>query len=302
VIMGQTSVLPTQPMGKKVNKRLLVCCAVASLIVLCLHPGPGLAQGTPIPAKHHPWGCFRPGAWKLVRELTETLDEHGLVKGTSTTETKTTLMSVDSDGVTLGVEVVVEVAGKRVESAAEIVRQGFHGEPICDDLKVGQQKDGEVTIEGRTIPCKIIQLECPGPTGKTVADVYYTPDVPPYVLKRTSTTSSQASNSEVDNRSFEVVSLDMPCKVMAEIANSADVKEVRKYPKGTITTRAITSTAVPGGIISHRSKEVDNSGRVVRRSILELVGYGLVADQDDDLLRGLRRSRFRKSGNRYVPW
>ena len=78
--------------------------------------------------KLHPWGCCQPGTWKLVRVVTETLDEGGRVIGSSTTETKTTLVAADRDGITLEIQASMEVAGKRFQAEPQTVKQGFHGE------------------------------------------------------------------------------------------------------------------------------------------------------------------------------
>jgi ribosomal protein L36 len=213
------------------------------------------------------------------------------------------LLSVDKDSITLNVEVIVEVASKQFRSEPQIIKQGFHGEIICEDMKIKEPKAGQVTIEGQKIPCKILQLECPGPTNKTVTNVYYSPKVAPYVLKRESVTSDREGKNVLSTTTSEVVALDMPCKVGAEIKSSAVVWVVCKHPKGTITTQAITSTAVPGGIVSHWSKELGKNCRVVRRSTQELVEYGLVADeQRTGLFGGKRRSRLRKPSIRNFPW
>ena len=71
------------------------------------------AEPSGISAKLHPWGLFNPGAWKTVRVVTEALNEQGQVVSTSTTDTKTILVDLDNDGVTLEIQACIEVAGKR---------------------------------------------------------------------------------------------------------------------------------------------------------------------------------------------
>ena len=113
------------------NVRFLFSLTLAWSLIVGPCSFTALAQKTGIPAEHHSWGRFKPGAWKLVRVLTEALDENGLVTSTSSTKTKTTLISVDKDGVTLEVKVEVETSGTQFESQPEIRRLGFHGE-ICE--------------------------------------------------------------------------------------------------------------------------------------------------------------------------
>ena len=96
----------------------------------------GMAQELGVTAKFHPWGQFDPGTWKMVRVVTETLNEQGQVVSTSTTDTKTTLVDIDNAGVTLEIQACMEVAGKRFEAEPQFVKQGFHGELAVPNLKL----------------------------------------------------------------------------------------------------------------------------------------------------------------------
>jgi len=251
----------------------------------------GWAQGATVVApEHHPWARFRPGAWKLVRVVTETLDEQGRVSSTSITETKTTLLKVEQDGAVLEVRVTVEVAGKRFEVEPQVIKQGFHGELVCPELKVKETTPGQVTVEGRKIPCQIVAIECSSASSKTATNVYYSKSVPPFVLKRESVTAGLDGSDVQNETAAETMALDMPFRVMSETYATALTRTVQKLPKGTTTTWANTTTDVPGGVISHSSKEVDADGRLVRRSTLELVDYGLEPQERRPGLFGRIRS------------
>ena len=107
--------------------------AVGSLTAV---PRAGRCEDVGVGKAHHPWGQFKPGAWKVVRVVAESLDEKGVVTSTSSTETKTTLLKVEKDGITLGIEVEVEVAGKIFRPEPRTVKQSFYGEMVCLDLKI----------------------------------------------------------------------------------------------------------------------------------------------------------------------
>jgi len=261
-------------------------------LVAALSVGVTAAPAQEISAQEHPWGRFQPGAWKVVSVVTETLDENGLVASTSLTETTTTLKEISEDGVTLEVKVAVEVAGKPFEAEPQTVKQGFHGGLLTSELNVTPAEDSQVTIEERTVPCKVLRLEFSGSTNKTTTTVYYSTTTPPYVLRRDCITTDAEGENTLSESSIQVVALDMPCKVLAEIKPAALVKSTHKHAKGTITTWAYTSTDVPGGVISYSSKEVDPNGRVVRRSTLRLVGYDLEPNTERVGLLG-RRGFFR---------
>jgi len=149
------------------------------VLSLGLAPAASLAQPDGLTRKHHPWGQCAPGAWKVVRVVTEDLDERGGVCHKSTTETKTTLMEISAEGVTLEVQPILELAGRKFGSPPQLIKQGFHGEAANDKLKLTDRGPAEVTIEEHKIPCRIAQTELVGPTGKTTTSIYYSDRVAP---------------------------------------------------------------------------------------------------------------------------
>ena len=242
---------------------------------------PGACPGQDAPSaaqRRHPWGGFTPGAWKLVRVVTETVGEQGAAQSTSTIETKTTLEALDKDGVSLLIQAVVEMAGKRLEAEPRCVRQGFHGQRAGAGAKVKDLGTAELTIEGRKIPCRVEQLEETSAAAKTITKIYFSDAVAPYVLKRQSVTTDLEGKTTLNETTVSVVTLDLPWSVLAEIKSTALVHAVHKHAKGRTETWAITSFDVPGGVIHHASKEFDENGRLVRRSTLALVDYGREPD------------------------
>lgn len=286
--------------------RLPLPCTLILLVTVGLCPAVTAAQpsAVSIAPAHHPWGRFEPGAWKLVCVVTETLDEKGLVKERSTTETKTTLMNIEEDGVTLELDVIHEVAGKRIRET-QTIKQGFHGELICRNLKVKPARAGQVVIEGLKIPCKVLQLECSAPTSKTVTDVYYAPTRPPYVLRRHGLTSDVEGENTLSETAVNVVCLDWRRTKLPGLNSAVLVEAVNKHSKGTIVTWTCTSPKVPGGVISYDSRELDKLSRVVRRSTLELINYDSEPERERIGLFGRRRAgriRKLKPPSRYPPW
>ena len=282
--------------------RPLVSCILAISISVGLCPGIGLGQVTGISPEHHPWGSFDPEAWKLVRVITETLDDKGLVTSTSITETRTTLLQAEDDGVTLRIVACMEVAGKQLQAEPQTVKQGLHGEVVGQDLKIDDLGTAQVIVEGHKIPARVLQLESSGASSKTITKVYYSPTVTPHVLKRESATYDPTGENTLSETSVGVVAREMPYRVLAEVKSTSFIKAVQKHSKGTIITWAKTSTEVPGGIIAHSSKELDKTGRVIRRSTLELIDYGLEPAPERTGIFGRRRQPPRlRPPTRYVP-
>jgi hypothetical protein len=254
-----------------------------------------------VPPRLHPWGRFERGAWKLVQVITETLDGQGEVVSTSTTDTKTTLTDIDQDGVTLEIQTCMEVAGKRFQAEPQTVRQGFHGEVLDPNLKVKDPVNGEVLIEGEKVACQVRQLELVDANGKTDIRLYYVTTKPPYVLRRQSV-ARDPNGEKLSETSVEAIALDMLVKVQGEIYRGSYVRTVHQNAKGTATTLAVVVSEVPGGVVRHSSKEVDASGRLVRRSTLELLDYNVNPEEDrSGLFNRKRPNRRAKSPPRYGP-
>ncbi len=116
--------------------------------------------------------------------------------------------------------------------------------------------------------------------------------MPPYVLKREGVTTSADGKTVRSETAVEVVALDMPVRVRGETRSGSYVKTVHRNLKGTVTTLAVLLSDVPGGVVSHSSKEVDKSGRLIRRSTLELLDCGTEPDRSAPIRkRPPRRSK-----------
>ena len=272
-----------------------LACILTPLLLATLAASDGAGQDVGISARHNSWARFQNGAWKLVRVSTATLDESGRVMSTSVTETKTSLTRVEADGVVLEVEVGVEIAGKQFDGLPQCVKQGFHGELAGGEVKSQPSAAAEVTIEDRKFPCRSQQIEISGASGRTAVTLCYSDSLAPFILRRESKTTD-TTNSIVSETLSEVVALDMPQQVISEIKNVACIKTVQKTPKGTVTTLAMSSPDVPGGVVSQKSKELDASGRLVRRSTLELISFGTRPEKERIGLFGRKRTvRVRKT-------
>jgi hypothetical protein len=249
-----------------------------------------LADDATAQRQSHPWGVFDLGAWKVVRIQTESFDEKGKVSAINVSDTKTSLLDDDDDNLSLEVRACVEVGGRRFDSEPQTIKQNLFGE--TSNAKIKDPVAGEVTIEDRKIPCQIREIESSDANGRTVTKVFYSTSVAPYLLKRESVTTDLERKNTLSETHVAVQSLDMPYKILGCLRTASYVKTVQKTPKGTVVTLAVTCPEVPGGIVSHSSKELDTSGRLVRRSVLELVDYSAEPEKE-------RSGIFRKRPNRY---
>jgi len=259
--------------------RLIRQPTIASLACVCTVLSAAQAadaQQLLIPREHHPWGAFNPGSWIQVRKLTEEFDERGQLKSVSTTETKTTLIEVSERGYTLQLEVTVEVAGKRIVAQPRTVYFGLYGETIGQRVVIKLIGNGELLVGEKKVQCKIFESVIQGADEKILSKIYYCDSTAPFVLKRDAKSMDLEGKTVHLSTQVDAIAVEMPHRVVAEIKTAAHVRTVKKHAKGSTYTLEIHCDDVPGGIVSHASKELDDSGRLVRRSTLDLLDYGAV--------------------------
>lgn len=244
--------------------------------------GPGRPLGADdLPREIHPWGRFEAGAWKVVRATSESVGGGGEIL---TTDTRTTLEGVDDKGVTLRVEVMVEVAGKRFRAEPQAIRLGFFGEPLGDKTRVVDLGEQKLTVQGREFACRVAEVQVQNAAAHLHSKIFYLADGTATVLRRESA-KTDLEGRVLEELTAETVSLDIPCKVGSAMFSGCQIRTLQKFPGGTSTTLAVFVREIPGGIVCQTTKEFDEAGRLVRRTSLELLDYAL---------RGpLRRS---------VPW
>jgi hypothetical protein len=247
----------------------------AAVLALALPTRPALAREGGLPREHHPWGRFAPGSWKLVRVVTETLDPKGEVTTTSTTETRTTLEGRSDSTVKLLINTSVEVTGKKVDATPQTIVLGFHGEPADQPVTVKDLGPDKVTIEGREIACRVQQVETTADGARTTAKTWYSDSVAPYMLRRESVSTEAETGKPLSETKVKIVDLDAQCTVLSVKRRAVKLEVTNKHAKGHTVTQVWSSMDVPGGVIAHTSDEFDATGKLVRRSRLELVDFGV---------------------------
>lgn len=254
--------------------------------------------------EYHPWALFEVGSWKKVRVVTETIGADGKVESVSTTDTRTTLTAFDDTSYSLKVDATVEVAGRRFQTEPKVVKQGFYGEQPgqASDLKV--VGSGEVIVCGRRFPTQLQEVTVNSKDGNRITLMHFSKDTAPYVLKRETRAAAEASGgpSAVES-SVEVLAIDMPYKVLTEIKPVAFVRTIQMQKNAVaISTIEVQCVDVPGAVVSHSSQEFDATGRLVRRSTLELVDFeiarpvqtSVIPKKDEPRRRFFRHSRNRR--------
>ena len=264
------------------------CMAVLGLVSL---GPPAQAEEHQLLQQTHAWGRFGKGSWREVRILTENFDEQGALTNSSTTDNKTTIEDVTPERVTLRIEVTVEIAGQKFPSQPQIIKQGYAGENVGQSVSIKPLSHEVLVVDDREIRCETQQIEIVGGASKEVSIISYSPRLTPAILKRKSILSDVASARTTQESVSEVYALDRRLNVLGENKTGFRVRLVQKNDRGTTTTRSVHVLDVPGEVVSHTSEKLDPKGRLVRRSTLELVAYGV---EGDDSVRDGSRGRMRR--------
>jgi len=250
---------------------LTVCLALACATVSCAQTSSSVIAPT-----NSAWGLFEPGAWSRVRIVIETLAPDGTVADMSTTVQTTTLVNVGLESVELKVDATVDVGGKQFEAPSQTVRQLFGGQTIAANAQVASKSlgDGNVTIEGKTIACQIEQSEVTEKASKTLAKTYYAASTFPHVLRVETTTNDQ--DETISQSLGEIIALDMPYRTATGATRNVAVWQegIRKSKGAVERSISLRGDEIPGGVVARWSKELDDEGRLVRRSMLELIDFG----------------------------
>ncbi len=271
-------------LASRIVRRSLVF--IGGALVLCLPgkaPSDTASQQSLSARDMNVWGRFGVGSWKQVRIVTETLNAKGQVVDTTTTETKTTLVRADLHRLALRIEVNVDTAGKRFEGQPQTVECGYYGEAANDSGEVRQVGTDRLVIDGRVVPCQVCQLVSNAGQQRQVTRLYLSDDVEPYVLKRETTVyKDDGKTPAAPQTTAEVIGLDLPYHILHGMKPVAFERTIQQTPKGANVSLDVTSVDVPGGIVARASNELDEKGHVVRRSMMELIDYQVVGDDNDD--------------------
>jgi hypothetical protein len=246
---------------------------VMALGVILAGAWPAAAQQMEFPPEQHAWGKFPVGAWKYVRTTAETLNDKGHVTNVAITDTRTTLTAADDTSYTLRSEVTLDVLGRRIATTPHVAKYGYYGETLGQTISVKRVGDATLTIDGRTVPCELRQVSMNGDSGKLVSTLHYAHETAPFVLRRESSVDGAADDKR-NTTLVEVIALNLPYRVLGETRPVSYIKTTQNLPQGKKVTVEFHSADVPGGVVSHSANETDATGRVVRRSTLELLGFG----------------------------
>ena len=252
---------------------LAACGGLIVGFALAIAPSASAVEAA-IPAEHHAWGRFEPGAYSLVQTTIESVDAAGETENHAVVTTRTTLKQLDDDGVVLHIDANREIAGKRVHFDPRTIKQHFNGLVAGQDAVTTDGGTETVLLEGTNYLCQVQDIRITGSQTVTTIKLYYCPELPPYVVKSETTTTEQGSDKIVEHATMQVLATEMPYRVLSDILPTTLVEAYRETSQGSTRTLAIYAESIPGGLVGQLTKELDESGALVRQSVLELLDFG----------------------------
>ena len=232
-----------------------------------------IAQEWVMSRDHHSWGRFSKGSWKQVRVLTDVLNEDGEV--TSTSKVETTSQIIDRLGDTFALEIDVKtIVGERAfESPTQKVKREYQGKGKITISPPIERTTLE--ISGTTIQLEIRDVTLVSKDGRRVSQVYYSPDLAPFIFRRTTTAYDSENNLRYET-TVTVEEYGIAHKVVGETHRVAKIKTVHNQNGTQRVTEELFSEKIPGGIISHTSTDVDlKTKRITKRSKLEIIDFAV---------------------------
>jgi hypothetical protein len=186
----------------------------------------------------------------------------------------------------------MEVAGKVLDHGPELVWRGDNAEKEGETSTSRKNGPGAVVVDGESVPCDVYEIETLAESQTRLTKIYYAQNRPPYVLKKESITTGGEDDTPLVQTVEQVVATGLQLPTPSGTLSTSLVQTMRKQVQGTVFITAIRSEEVPGGVVSHTSNELDEAGRVIRRSTLSLIRHGRSRGRLDQSSRFLgRRSR-----------
>ena len=221
------------------------------------------------------WGRFAPGSWIRTRTVGTTVDCGK--KFTSMTETRLTLVEIQSDGYLLKREVTVKMGVRNHTKEPEYIKYNFYG--ILFDEKMTETVDSpaNLQISRKVIPCQVRRFERTTPQWREETILWYSPVLLPFVFQKETRTYSPAA---AENPAEKMIRFSKT-NIQRTSINFRLGNDIQSYRSQTVEqkadsvslTKTFHSTRVPGGMLRESTVETDTDGNVLFQSATVLVDY-----------------------------
>ncbi|MDR2117412.1 MAG: hypothetical protein LBP87_13635 [Planctomycetaceae bacterium] len=217
-------------------------------------------------ALEHPWGRFSPQSWVCLQRITWTNREG--YRTADVREIKTTLQSIDPDGVTLQDVLTTSIGGKQAENAPIIRRFDFFQQPIQEGVQVRNAAPTKLIINHLVVPCEVRIYEQTTPAGKRKTTIWYSTQVYPYVLRSENVLRSIPTDKEPEERILDMTITEVLESSAFHLRKSKlgtyRLRTTQKSGNVTTITEISCSRHVPGGVLQKTTREFEKKGNMIR--------------------------------------
>jgi hypothetical protein len=217
-------------------------------------------------ALEHPWGRFAPQSWVCVQKITWTNREG--YRTADVRELKTTLQSVDPDGVTLQDVLTTGTGGKQTENAPIIRRFDFFQQPVQEGVQIRNAAPTKLIIDHLVVPCEVRIYEQTTPAGKRKTTIWYSTQLYPYVLRSENVLRSIPTDKEPEERILDMTITEVLESSAFHLRKSKlgtyRLRTTQKSGNVTTITEMSCSRHVPGGVLQKTTREFEKKGNIIR--------------------------------------
>ncbi|MGI9429643.1 MAG: hypothetical protein ACR2NM_13355 [Bythopirellula sp.] len=236
---------------------------------------PAASEPFQLPAEHHSWARFQPGAWRELQIVTETFDEAGGMTSRNIITQKEILNAVAEGKYVLNVRATVDLGTKQIVGDWKTRVLDLATDSAGTLAETRRLENRPLPLAGRESECQVWELFYVD-NGRQLRDlVYYDPERFPFVLQRETADAKgqQSTPAELAQRT-EVAAVEVPCQIQLKLWNCTCLRTYRHRSKGDSLRLAFINRAVPGGEVVVRATDFDAAGRRVRWSVATVLDFG----------------------------
>jgi len=223
----------------------------------------------------NPWVSFPTGTWVIRRTNNLHYSDHSVVN--NVTDTLLTLESVDENKITLRQETAIGIGNRVFTPGPKQVLLDFHLQPFFPGTEIVPLPSQTVTVARRQIVCHVSRyIQILGDQKKTTT-LWHSDSVMPYLFRseeiRTTIPLSADQQETVVSHTIMMVTDTSGMRLFKNLLSDYKTQTIKKTSSGKTVSQASHSMNIPGGLLREVSVEMDNTNKIVGRSVTSVLDY-----------------------------
>ncbi|MDR1383502.1 MAG: hypothetical protein LBJ67_06620 [Planctomycetaceae bacterium] len=252
----------------------------------------------PLTQRESPWGIFCPGSWVSQQTTAQTYTNDAVV--VNTTETRLALESMDNSGVFLKKETKIDVADHAFTPEPQKFFVDFYRQVLSEGIEIEQLMPQAIIVSRRHIVCQVCRYTQQLPDQNVTTTLWYSNSMMPYLLRSEEICTKKNDDSQLPeivlSHTIMTVTETSGMRLFKSLLSEYKTQTIKKTANSTVISVANHSTNIPGGLVREISVETDTSGRVINRSVTNVLDY-FVANFDNS-----HRPRFQIKSPQEIRW